>query len=87
MTIKQCDDRYGFGCKNQIEFTNEDELAKMFYKKQGYFLNTCIECHRKNTRDRWRAGDYNYKKNSNKIVDKEDYGTLGTTSKTEPMGD
>jgi hypothetical protein len=75
--IKTCNDKYGYGCTNQIEYNNDDELASMFYKKHEWYLNTCKECHRKRTLKMYHDGTYTCGKTlKRKFVDKETYGVL-----------
>jgi hypothetical protein len=68
MAIKKCNDQYHYGCTNQYEYTNDDQLSKWFYKKKThtgeYYLNVCIQCSQKNRRERYRDGSYNWRKDS-----------------------
>jgi hypothetical protein len=66
-TLVRCSDRFNYGCTFTMEIEDEEELSSGFYKKDGYYLNTCKECYKKNKRD-------HYKKNRRKILNDKDYG-------------
>lgn len=76
--IKQCSNKYGYGCKNKIEYTKDEELDSLFYRKGGFSMNICKECVCKHHAGLYKKGNYNYFKRNNRIIDANTYGTLNT---------
>lgn len=64
-------------CGKKIEYTNEEELSQYFYKKGGYYLNTCIDCEHERHKLMYAAGVY---KNRRKGEAKKDSGYEKTYS-------
>lgn len=47
-------------CKKVYEYDNEEEKKKCFSKKGVYYQNVCIECTRKERKEKYDSGKYNY---------------------------
>lgn len=80
--IRKCNDLYGYGCDNQIEVEAEDGFGAMFYKKGSVYMGVCKKCVLKKHAEKWKSGDYNYRKKGNKIIDSADYGTVELPKET-----
>jgi len=81
--IKQCNDSFDYGCKRKIEYENEDELSKLFYKKGEWYRNTCKHCDRKRTNELYKTGKYNFHIKNKTIIDNGDYGTFQTITEKD----
>jgi hypothetical protein len=66
-------------CGKKVEYENAEELKKYFYFKNiGYFQNVCIECTKKEHKDKYANGQYNYRIKKESPYEKTmSLGTIG----------
>lgn len=49
-------------CGKVIEYENQDELKEHFYFKNGYYRKVCKDCEKKEHKEKYASGKYNYNK-------------------------
>lgn len=49
-------------CKREFEYEKEEDISKDFYKKSGYYLNTCKQCECGKHAEKYKSGRYDYNK-------------------------
>jgi hypothetical protein len=49
-------------CKTEYNYEKEEDISKDFYKKSGYYLNTCKKCECGKHADKYSSGKYDYNK-------------------------
>lgn len=84
MLIKECNDKYGYGCKTRVEYEKDEDLASTFHFTKGYPLNVCKKCEARHYREQYKEGKFPYKKR--REYDESDYGTM-TTSRSSGFGE
>lgn len=61
-------------CGTEYPYDDIDELHPYFYKKSGYYINTCIKCELEKHAKKYQEGIYAHKKrNLNRYIDNNWY--------------